>query len=355
MKLSEFGNTGMRVSELGFGGSRIGGIFAGSGSSSEAQRVLRAALDAGVTFFDTADVYAQGESESLMGRAFHGRREQVVLATKGGFCLPARRSFIRRLKPLVRPVVQALGVKRTNLPSGISGALSQNFSPRHLIRALEASLKRLQTDHVDLYQLHSPPAPLMQSDAFSEALGTLEKLKLQGKLRFYGIAAEVPEDVPFCLSAPGIASVQLGFGLLDPYVLDHGILASAHTRGLGIIARGCFAGGLLKDGIEAARLKDMTPKWPRVLALRSMSKNMGRSVLDVAFQFCRGTPAVAITLVGMRTEGHLRENLRYVQAPHLTPEDYLALRQLGASGDDPAGGDRRSARKTVTPPDENPR
>lgn len=328
MKFNEFGNTGMNVSEIGFGGSRIGGIFADKRSSKEALNVLRNALDSGITFYDTANIYAQGESESLIGTAFRGRREQVILATKGGYCLPARGNIMKRIKPLVRPIVRALGLKRTKLPSGISGTLSQDFSPSHLTKALEASLKRLQTNYVDLYQLHSPRAPFLQSNAFGEALETLEKLKGQGKLRFYGVATEVPEDAPFCLSAPGISSVQLGFGLLDLEALDQGTLAAAGARGLGIIARGCFAGGLLKDGLDGAQLKAATPKWERILALRSLSKSTGRSLLDIALQFCRGTPAVSVTLLGMRVETHLRENLRYFQASPLDAEEYMALRHF---------------------------
>src|ERR1700737_2525249 len=156
MKLNKFGTTGMTVSEIGFGGSRIGGVFADKHSSNEALNVLRKALDAGITFYDTADMYAQGESESLIGTAFRGRREQVILATKGGYCLPARRNMIKRIKPLVRPIVQALGLKRTKLPAGISGTLSQDFSPSHLTKALEESLKRLQTHYSVLYQFNSP-------------------------------------------------------------------------------------------------------------------------------------------------------------------------------------------------------
>lgn len=328
MKFNEFGKTGMKVSEIGFGGSRIGGVFADKHSSKEALNVLRQALDSGITFYDTANMYAQGESESLIGTAFRGRREQVILATKGGYCLPARRNIMKRIKPLVRPIVQALGLKRTRLPAGISGTLSQDFSPSHLTKALEASLKRLQTDYVDLYQLHSPRAPFLQSNAFGEALQTLEKLKGQGKLRFYGVATEVPEDAPFCLSAPGISSIQIGFGLLDLEALDQGTLAAAGARGLGIIARGCFAGGLLKDGLDGAQLEAATPKWERILALRSFSQSMGRSLLDIAFQFCRGTPAVNVTLLGMRVENHLRENLRYFQASPLDAEEYMALRHF---------------------------
>jgi aryl-alcohol dehydrogenase-like predicted oxidoreductase len=328
MKSREFGKTGMQVSEIGFGGSRIGGVFAGKNSNKEALSVLGKALDSGITFYDTADMYAQGEGESLIGTAFRGCREKVIIATKAGYCLPARRNLIKRIKPLVRPIVQALGLKRARLPAGMSGALSQDYSPSYLTKALEASLRRLRTDYVDLYQLHSPGVPFMQSNAFGESLQALEKLKAQGKLRFYGIATEVPEDAPFCLSAAGISSVQLGFGLLDLQALDQGTLETAKARGLAVIARGCFAGGLLKDGLDEEQLKAATPKWPRILALRAYSQRIGRSVLDIAFQFCRSTPAVSVTLLGMRLESHLSENLRYVQAPALSSDEYLALIHL---------------------------
>ena len=326
MKLNEFGKTGMHVSEIGFGGSRIGGVFAEKNSKKEALVVLRKALESGINFYDTADMYAQGESESLIGTAFRDRRDQVIIATKGGYCLPARRNLMKRIKPLVRPIVRALGLKRARLPAGMSGALSQDFSPSYLTTALEASLKRLQTDYVDLYQLHSPGAPFMQSNAFGAALETLERLKTQGKLRFYGVATEVPEDAPYCLTAPGISSVQLGFGLLDLQALDQGTLAGAEARGLGIIARGCFGGGLLKDSLDETQLKAATSKWQRILALRSLSKTAGRSVLDIALQFCRDTPAVSVTLLGMRTESHLSDNLRHFQAPPLKAEEYAAVR-----------------------------
>jgi aryl-alcohol dehydrogenase-like predicted oxidoreductase len=328
MKFKEFGTTGMTVSEIGFGGSRIGGVFANKNSNKEALTVLGKALDAGITFYDTADMYSQGESESLIGTAFRGCRDRVVIATKGGYCLPARRNLIKRIKPFVRPIVQALGLKRARLPAGMSGALSQDFSPAYLTKALESSLKRLKTDYVDLYQLHSPRAQFMQTTAFGEALQVLEKLKTQGKLRFYGIGTEGPEDVPFCLSVPGISSVQLGFGLLDLEALDQGMLAAAEARGLAVIARGCFAGGLLKDGPDEAQLKAATPKWQRILALRSFAEGKDRSALDIALQFCRSTPAVSVTLLGMHTENHLRDNLLYVDGRPLSVEEYSALHRL---------------------------
>lgn len=336
MKSNPFGNTGMQVSEIGFGGSRIGGVFAGKGSSSnDALQVLRSALDAGITFYDTADMYSQGESEALIGKAFRDRRQQVVIATKGGFTLPTRRNLIKHIKPLVRPIIRALGLKRARLPSGMSGALSQDFSPAYLTRALEGSLKRLQTDYVDLYQLHSPGPSFVQTEAFGEALQTLERMKTQGKIRFYGIATEVPEDAPYCLAAPGISSLQVGFGLLDPEALDQGTLETARARGLAVIARGCFGGGLLKQGLDEAHLREATSKWRTILALHEYAARINRPLLDIAFQFCRGNPAVSVTLLGMRLESHLRDNLRYLDGSPLGAAELDALRQLRLESSQP--------------------
>jgi aryl-alcohol dehydrogenase-like predicted oxidoreductase len=326
MKSHPFGSTGMNVSEIGFGGSRIGGFFAGKNSSQEALKVLRDSFEGGINFYDTADMYAQGESESLIGTAFRGNRDKVIFATKGGFVLPTQRNLLKPIKRLVRPIFQALGLKRAKLPSRFSGALSQDFSSAHLTASLESSLKRLKTDYVDLYQLHSPGSAFMQSPAFGEALQALELLKKQGKLRFFGVATETPEDAPFCLAAPGISSVQLGFGVLDLEALDQGTLAAAQSRGLGIIARGCFGGGLLKDDLSETQLKELTPKWQRIMHLRSISQKSGRPLLEMALQFCRGTPAVNVTLLGMRTDTHLRENMHHLKAGALSAGDYASLR-----------------------------
>ena len=328
MQLNEFGTTGLKVSEVGFGGSRIGGVFAAKDVRGGAVGLLQQCLDAGITFYDTADMYSQGESEALIGKAFRNRRAAVVLATKGGFTLPARRNFVRHVKPLLRPIIQVLGLKRSALPKGASGALSQDFTPAYLTAALEASLTRLRTDHVDLYQLHSPSPAFVRTDEFGAALQTLEKLKAQGKLRFYGIGTEHPEDAAHCVDVPGISSLQLGFGVLDQLALDDGTLDRARGRGLAIIARGCFGGGLLKDGTDDAQLRAATGKWRQIIALRSLSAQLQRPTLDVAFQFCRGTPGVAVSLLGMHRRQHLDDNLRHVRARRLQPGEYAAVRAL---------------------------
>ena len=324
MRYKSLGRTGLQVSEIGFGGSRLGGVFSQAKSSDESVRVLRKAFDAGITFYDTANIYSQGENESLLGQAFHRQRDKVVIVSKGGYCLPAQRKLIGRIKPLVRPIAKALGIKRENLPTSVSGTLSQDFSPASIAQALEGSLRRLKTDYLDIYQLHSPPAAVIESSVFADTLGLLETLKTQGKIRHYGVAADTAEDAELSLHYPGVASLQLPFGLLDLEPLDS-VLAKAAAQGVGVIARGCFGGGLLKDSLTEAELEAATVKWTRILAYRLLAEKQKRPLLEIALQFSYRTPAVGVTLLGMRTEAHLTGNLRYYAAPPLTDAEYASV------------------------------
>jgi aryl-alcohol dehydrogenase-like predicted oxidoreductase len=327
VQVRPFGTTGLQVSEIGFGGSRLGGVFAASKGGEDAVTVLRQALDAGITFFDTADMYSQGESETLIGKAFKGKRDKVVIASKGGYCLPAQRKLMARIKPLARPIARALGIKRESLPASVSGELSQNFTPAYLTQALDASLKRLGTDYLDVYQLHSPSAATIQSNAFAETLQTLEMLKRQGKIRIYGIAADTPEDARIGLQYDGISSVQFPFGLLDLEALD-GVFEAAQQRGVGVIARGCFGGGLLKESLTPEELQAQTPKWKRILALREFATQSGHSILETALKFCLAVPSISTTLLGMRTPAHLQTNLKYYAAAPLSESDFRALLEI---------------------------
>src|SRR6478752_4571743 len=104
MKRRRFGSTDLEVSEFGFGCARIGGIF--QKDPAGFVELLGAAYDAGINFYDTADMYSQGESEQLLGRTFRKRRDKIVIATKAGYCLPAQRKLIARIKPLARPLIR---------------------------------------------------------------------------------------------------------------------------------------------------------------------------------------------------------------------------------------------------------
>ena len=179
-----FGRTDLVVSEFGLGCARIGGIF--QREPGEFVNLVSAAFDAGINFFDTADIYSQGESERILARAFRGRREQVIIASKAGYVLPAQRKLVASIKPLVRPLIALLGLRRQHLPGVVRGAPTQDFSASHLRQAVEGSLRRLRTDRLDIFQLHSPSPEVI---ARGEWIDALETLKGQGKIRTTGCLA----------------------------------------------------------------------------------------------------------------------------------------------------------------------
>src|SRR5205085_5392767 len=180
---------------LGLGCARIGGIF--KRDPADFINLLHAAHGAGITFFDTSDIYSQGESEVLLGRAFRGKRDKVVIASKAGYVLPAQRRLIARVKPLVRPLIKLLRVSRQHLPSAVRGALAQDFSADHLRRAIDGSLQRLGTDHLDLFQLHSPSASVIETGTW---VGALDRLKKEGKIRYYGISCDTVDAAAAALA-----------------------------------------------------------------------------------------------------------------------------------------------------------
>jgi aryl-alcohol dehydrogenase-like predicted oxidoreductase len=324
VRYRQFGKTGWRVSEIGFGGARIGGLLARDGGRATSLRTLGAARDAGINFYDTADIYSQGESEILIGKAFCKKRDEVFIATKGGYCLPGRNRLIQLIKPLAKPIVRAIGLRRSPIPAAQSGTISQDFSPGHLRKAVEASLRRLQSDHIDLYQIHSPPREELGGARFQDALGLLARLKAEGKLREYGIALDSVDDAAHCLGMEGIASLQMPFGLMDLEALD-GVFDKLSERQYGIITRGCFGGGALKQSLTEADLRAIEPKWERVLQIRRLAERMQRSPLEAALQFSLCIERISVTILGMRTPQHLAANLRYYSAKPLSNEEKREL------------------------------
>jgi aryl-alcohol dehydrogenase-like predicted oxidoreductase len=327
MRTKAFGTTELRVSEIGFGCARLGGILAGSAVKNETAHTLLSALDAGVTFYDTADMYTQGESETQIGKAFRGKRDRVVIASKAGYCLPTQRKLIARVKPLVKPLVRLLGLKRQHLATAVSGSLTQDFSDGYLTNALEASLRRLQTDYLDLYQVHSPPTKLIANGEF---IATLERLKGQGKIRYYGVACDTVDDAVLSLKYPGVSAVMFPFGLLDPEAIAI-LLPLAEKQGVALIGRGCFGGGLLKTSLTQEELKEMTEKWPQIIAYRRLAEQRGRSLLELALQFSHSFAPISVHLLGIRTEAHLRDNLKYLAASPLTTEEMAEIEAIATN------------------------
>lgn len=208
MEYRELGTTGWKISSIGFGSWAIGGSW-GPVEDEESFRTLNRALDLGVNFFDTADVYGDGRSEQLLARLRRERKEPFIVATKAG----------RRLNPHVAP-----GYNRANLTAFV-----------------ERSLRNLETDTLDLVQLHCPPTEVYY---MPEVFGVLDDLTAQGKIRYYGVSVEKVEEGLKALEYPHLQSVQIIFNIFRQRPMDL-FFREAQRRSVGILARVPLASGLL--------------------------------------------------------------------------------------------------------------
>lgn len=306
MQLRPFGNTTLNVSEFGLGCARVGGIFQ-SGSAGFLD-LLSFAFDSGITFFDTADMYSQGESEALIGKALRGKRDRIVIASKAGYKLPTQRRLAGKLKPLIRPLVQLLKISRDRLPSAGRGELSQDFSPNYLRSAVERSLKRLRTDYLDILQLHSPPTHVIER---GEWVPALEELRRTGKVRYYGVAVDTIDAGLAALRIPGVSSLQFTLSLLEQQAALE-LFPQAAAQGVGCIARECLGNGLLVKAAHELNLKancssvEQEAQRARQLEeLRQAALEKGRSLLQEAVAYPLGVRGVSVALLGARTVAQL--------------------------------------------------
>jgi aryl-alcohol dehydrogenase-like predicted oxidoreductase len=314
MRAAPFGKTDLVVTEYGVGCARIGGIF--QQDAGGFVRLLSAARDAGLNFFDTADMYSQGESEKLVGRAFRRQRDRVVIASKAGYALPGRRRLAARLKPILRPLIRLLELRRDRLPGGARGALAQDFSPGYLRRAVEGSLRRLRTDYLDLFQLHSPPLDVVERGAWEPEL---EALKRAGKIRYYGVACDTVDVGLAALRYPGVSSVQFTLNLLEQRAVD-ALLPRARQKGVAFIARECLANGLLAKRAEDIDLKAYcaTPEEQKLreeqlTRYRREATEGGVSLARRALEYVAGVEGVSVSLLGVRSEEQLRGLLGHIR------------------------------------------
>jgi aryl-alcohol dehydrogenase-like predicted oxidoreductase len=208
MQFRELGRTGWRVSASSFGAWAIGADW-GSVDDRESIAALHKAVDLGVNFFDTADVYGDGGSERLLARLRRERSEEIIIASKAG----------RRLHPHV-----ASGYNRENL-----------------VAFVERTLKNLDTEAVDLLQLHCPPTEVYY---MPETFGVLDDLVAAGKLRFYGVSVEKVEEALKAIEYPGVQTVQIIFNIFRQRPADL-FFGQAKEKQVGILARVPLSSGML--------------------------------------------------------------------------------------------------------------
>ncbi len=299
MEYRSLGRSGLKVSTLTFGTATFGGVGAlakwGASGLDEARRLLDLCLDAGINLIDTADAYSLGRSEEILGEAMRGKRDRLLVATKVRF------------------------------PMG-DGPNDQGLSRHHVIAGCEASLRRLGTDHVDLYQMHEwdGQTPL------DETLEAFDTLVRSGKVRYVGISNfsgwQLMKAMETARANNFVQPVsQQIYYSLDSRDAEYELIPATIDQGLGVLVWSPLAGGLLsgkyrrgREPAEGGRhlndwheppIEDETKLYNKIDALVAVADARGVPVAQVALAWLLGRPGVTSVILGARTEEQLRQNL----------------------------------------------
>ncbi|MBZ0186085.1 MAG: aldo/keto reductase [Candidatus Obscuribacterales bacterium] len=309
MKYRDFGKTGIKVSEVGFGCWAIGGnehgISYGPTDDKESLLSIETAIDLGCNFFDTADVYGWGKSETLLGQALKGKRERQVIATKVG-----------------SDFYQGYGF--------------QTFSAEYVRFALEKSLQRLKTDFIDVYQLHNPPHELIGRDSTYEILRALKK---EGKVRAWGLTVASAEEGLTALDTTLTDCLQVPFNMFASEAAE-ALFQRAAVKVCAIIAREPLANGFLSDKnhINATFASgDIRQSWPREFitarvkaagALAFLALPDKRTLAQAAIQWTLIQPEVSVVIAGVKTPAQAKENFTAADSRALTEEELASIANL---------------------------
>jgi aryl-alcohol dehydrogenase-like predicted oxidoreductase len=288
MKYRTLGKTGLKVSVVGLGTMVHAGHF-GPMRDEESLSAINTALEMGVNFIDTSDAYGAGYSETLLGNALKGRRDKVILATKGGNVM--------------------VGPNRGK----------RIFTPDYIDGVLHESLKRLQTDYIDLYQLHNPDVKVIEE---GEVWELLERRKREGKIRHVGVSINSMEEGIAAAKGGRAETIQVEYNLLQQEPAQE-IFPLAQTANIGIIARVPLRRGVLTgkmtqadeqrfqgDDVRARSYKGeaFAKELAKAEKLRFLVQGPVKTLGQAAIAFCLAHPAVSVTIPGARNEQQMREN-----------------------------------------------
>lgn len=285
MRYRQLGNSSLNVSCIGFGSMSL------KEGSAVAEKLVREALDGGINYFDTADLYEKGHNEEIIGKALKGKRNEAVIATKVG----------NRWK---------------------KDGSGWDWDPRkeYILSAVEDSLRRLGTGHIDLYQLHGGTI----EDPIDETIEAFELLVQQGKIRYYGISSIRPNVIRAWTERSRIVSVMMQYSLLDRRP-EESCLDLLHGKGIAVLARGAVAQGLLVDKPSKPYLDHNEAAVRRAAeAVQSMS-GPERSAAQTAAGFVLNHPAITSAVVGIRTHQQLQEALHIPAVPPLSSTELQTL------------------------------
>jgi aryl-alcohol dehydrogenase-like predicted oxidoreductase len=267
----------------------------------KAEAIVKAAIENGINYFDTADLYDFGENEKILGSALAAVREQVFIATKAG-----------------------------NRWNENKDAWSWDPSKAYIKEAVKASLKRLGTDYIDLYQLHGGTL----EDPIEETIEAFEELKAEGVIRYYGISSIRPNVIREYAEKANIISCMMQYSILDRRA-EEAALPLLNEHQISIVTRGSLAKGLLSEQVPAKAMKSAQEKGyldysNRELkdVLASLHANFQRPLQEVALQYNLSHPAVASVVVGASSIRQLEENIRAAKSQALTDEEITTIQSL---------------------------
>ena len=288
MKYRTLGKTGLRVSIVGLGTMVHAGHF-GPMKDSESLEAIETALELGVNFIDTSDAYGAGYGETLLGNAFKGRRDKIVIATKGGNVM--------------------VGPNRGK----------RIFEPDYISRVMDESLRRLQTDYIDLYQLHNPTVEVIERGAVWEVL---ERAKKAGKIRHYGVSINSMEEGTAAVKDGRAETIQVEYNLLAQEPAE-AFFPAAQQANIGVVARVPLKRGILTGKLRQADEQRFQGEDVRARSFKgeAFAQELGKaeqlkflvhgpvqSLGQAAIAFCIAHPAVSVVIPGARNAEQMREN-----------------------------------------------
>lgn len=277
----------MRISRIAFGCMSLGDEYAAS------ERILHRALELGINFFDTADLYAKGLNETMVGKALKPYRQNVYIASKVGNQWRA-------------------------------DGTGWDWNPRkdYILEQVEGSLKRLQVDHIDLYQLHGGTI----EDNIDESIEAFELLKQQGKISNYGISSIRPNVIREYVKRSNIVSVMMQYSLLDRRP-EETCLQLLQDNNIGVLARGTVAQGLLVNKPAKPYLNYSAEEVEKAARAIQSATDDQRTAAQMAMRFALRTPGITSAVAGIRTMQQLEEAAEAAK-PFITEAELHTLRTV---------------------------
>lgn len=288
MQYHQLGKSALHISEISYGCMSLGS------DDADNARLIQQAIDGGINFFDTADLYDHGQNEITLGKALQGNRQAVIIASKAG-----------------------------NQWRADGSGWDWNPSREYILSCVEESLRRLRTDYIDLYQLHGGTL----EDPTDETISAFETLVQQGKIRYYGISSIRPNVIRTFTERSHMVSVMMQYSLLDRRP-EESAFPLLEQHGIGVLARGAVAKGLLVNKTPEPYLNYNADEVALAAAAIQRLSTPDRSPAATALCYVLAQPAVTSAVVGMRTAQQVQDALDAARASPLTATEIQQLQQV---------------------------